>query len=165
MKNKIYIIPGFGESCREARYKALAKILQVKGYNVLPVSPDWYKPFSKAVFQPSKNAILIGFSFGAVIAYLVAKKYKCQKIILASLSPIHTFSYASLVKDYAEHMEQNQSQKNAKDIKKIKINLKKLETPFVTLAGKREKMNADILVPRTGHYMTKTYIASISKLL
>ncbi len=54
----------------------------------------------------------------------------------------------------------------AKDIKKIKISLKSLSIPYVTLAGQKEKeMPADIIVPRTGHRMTDSYIKCIQKLV
>jgi hypothetical protein len=166
MKKIIYIIPGLGEQCTEVRYKKLAKALKTKGYKVNCINPDWYKPISTQVFPVEKNAIVCGFSLGAVLAYLVAKKYSCEKVIFASISPIHEFSFNSLVKDYSKHMPKNLAVAIATDIKSIKISLKSLKVPYVTLAGQFEKnMPADFLVPNTGHRMTNAYIKCIAKLV
>ena len=169
-KNKIYIIPGLGESCILVRYKNLASSLSKKGYNVIPVDPDWYQPLTKLVFRVEKNATIIGFSFGAVLAYLIAKKYPYKKAIFASMSPIHDFSYEILVKDYLLHMNKDKAIKLAKDVKSIKINLKTIDTPFVTLMGEHEKKylsesKSDIIIPKTKHYMSKKYADTISALL
>jgi alpha/beta superfamily hydrolase len=168
--NPIYIIPGFGENCNLLRYKALAKILRKKGYKVIAVNPDWRKPLSESVFPIEKDAVVFGFSFGAVIAYLIAEKYLCKKVILASISPIHTFSFKGLVKDICMYMDKEKAVAFSKDLKSIKISLKSLKTPFVTLGGEREKILLnesipDFIVPRSGHFVTKNYIKCIEKLL
>ena len=165
MKKIIYIIPGNGENCKLARYKKLASVLSKQGYLVKLINPDWYRPMSEQIFKVEKDAILFGFSFGAVLAYLVAKKCPCKKVIFASLSPIHTFSYKSLVDDLKPYMSEDKAIKISKDIKKIKISLNELKTPHVTLMGESEKMDADFLVPKTGHYLSPAYIRCVSKLL
>ena len=75
MKSKIYIIPGLGENCSLIRYKTLGETLKSKGYNVVYINPNWYKTLSEQVFFVGKNSIICGFSFGGVLAYLIAKKY------------------------------------------------------------------------------------------
>ncbi len=166
MKKIIYIIPGLGETCTEARYKKLAASLRAKGYKVNCVNPDWYKPLSSQVFAVGKNAVVCGFSFGAILAYLVAKKYPCKKAIFASISPLHEFSFKSLVEDYSEHMPKSLAEEIAADIKKIKVSLEGLKVPYVSLAGEFEKhMPADFLVPKTKHRMTDAYIKCIQKLV
>jgi alpha/beta superfamily hydrolase len=147
------------------RYRALAKSLENKGYAITPVNPNWYRPLSEQVFPVEKDDIVFGFSFGAVIAYLIAKKYPCRKVIFASMSPIHEFSFASLVKDYREHMSKELAVEITTDIKKIKILLKDLKVPFVTLAGKREMVPANIIVPYSGHNITPSYIKSIQNIV
>jgi hypothetical protein len=166
MKKIIYIIPGLGEQCTEVRYKKLARALKTKGYKVNCVNPDWYKPLSQQVFVVGKNDVICGFSFGAILAYLVAKKYPCKKVIFASISPLHKFSIKSLVEDYSKHMPKSLAVAIATDIKSIKISLKILKVPYVTLAGQFEKnMPADFLVPNTKHRMTDVYIKCIAKLV
>ena len=165
MKKIIYIIPGQGENCNVIRYQKLVQVLKNKGYIVNPVNPNWYKPLSEQVFPIEKDAILFGFSFGAILAYLIAQKFSCRKVIFASISPIHTFSYSSLVKDCQEYMSKDEAVAIAVDIKKITISLESLKVPFVTLAGEREKIKADFLVPRTGHKITEAYIKCIENLV
>ena len=169
-KNKIYIIPGLGENCNLVRYKNLAISLSKKGYDIAPVNPDWYQPLTKLVFEVEKNATIVGFSFGVVLAYLIAKKYTYKKAIFASMSPIHNFSYETLVKDYLLHMNKDKAVELAKDIKSIKIDTKTIDTPFITIIGEEEKellSNGvpDIIIQKTKHYMSKKYIETISGLL
>jgi len=78
MKKIIYIIPGYGENCKLVRYQKLAKTIETLGYTIKFVNPNWYKPISEQIFPIENNAIVLGFSFGAVIAYLVVKKYSCK---------------------------------------------------------------------------------------
>ena len=175
MKKIIYLIPGLGENCDLLRYKKLAEVLQASGYEVKYINPDWYSPLSRQVFQVEKDAIVFGFSFGAVLAYLVAQKYPCRKVIFASISPIHKFSFKELEKDYrkdiapkiGKELAQKRGTELARDIKSIKILLKNLKTPFVTLVGEKETemMPADFIVPQSGHRMTDKYIKCIQKLI
>ena len=165
MKNKIYIIPGQGQSVRISQYKKLISALKEKGYEVVGINPSWYKALSPQIFPIEKDSIIIGFSYGAILAYLVAKKYPCKKLILASLSPIHKDSFETLTKDFSNDMTEKQAVEVARDIKSIKINLQELKCPYVTFAGIKEKAKADFLVPNTGHEMTDEYIKCISELL
>ena len=169
MNQTIYIIPGYGENCSLARYKKLIQALQKSANIVVPINPDWYQPISKQIFKIKRNSIIFGFSYGAMLAYLTARKYKCNKIILGSIAPIHTFSIKSLIKDNLEHMSKELAIAQAEDIKSIKISLDKLDCPYVTLAGELEppimKNNADFIIPRTNHYLSKNYIDGICKII
>jgi len=175
MKKNIYIIPGLGEHCDLLRYQKLGKALKINGYKVNYVNPDWYKPLSEQIFLVNKKDIIVGFSFGAILAYLTAKKYPCKKVIFASISPIDTFSFKSLERDFRKDVAGKVGKKRAKtlgtelakDIKKIKVSLNTLTTPYVTLVGELEKgMDpVDCIVPKTGHKMTDTYIQYIKGLI
>jgi alpha-beta hydrolase superfamily lysophospholipase len=166
MKKIIYIIPGLGESCKEKRYEKLAEALRAKNYKVNCIDPNWYLPISGQIFRVEKDAIVCGFSFGAVIAYLIAKKYPYRKAIFASISPLHKFSFKSLEKDLMAHMSRSKASAITEDAKNIKISLKSLKIPYVTLAGELEKgMPADFIVPKTGHVMTNAYINCIQNLV
>ena len=168
MKNNIYIIPGLGETCNLARYQALGNALKSKESKVIYINPDWYKTLSEQVFAVGKNDTVIGFSFGAVLAYLILQKYNCRRAIFASLSPTHTFSYKELVTDYRRHMSKENAEKLSKEIKSIKINMSSIKTPHISLVGEKEASlykDYDILVPKTGHYMTSNYINLIKYLL
>jgi hypothetical protein len=174
MKKIIYIIPGLGETCSELRYKKLADMCMARGYAVKPINPDWYQPLSGQVIRVEKDAIVFGFSFGAVLAYLIAKKHPYRKAIFASLSPIHTFSFTSLESDYRKDIEPKlgkdlayvRGTQLARDIKRIKVSLKSLTIPYITLAGEYERgLPADMIVPKTGHYLSIAYIKYIEKVI
>ena len=101
MKNKIvYIIPGHGEThLRQRVYGKVGKIFAGRGITPTQVEIDWnyaepksfteyQKQFLK-VYKKSKNTevYVLGFSFGAMIAFLTAAKAKPDVLILCSLSP------------------------------------------------------------------------------
>ncbi|MEK7184725.1 MAG: hypothetical protein AAB683_01140 [Patescibacteria group bacterium] len=166
MKNTIYIIPGLGETCEESRYIKLAQELKGNGYIVKLIKPNWYRPLSEEVFKVEKDDVVIGFSFGAVIAYLISQKFSCKKFIFASLSPIHKFTYKSLVRDYSKHMDKEKSELISKDIKNIKINLSNIKSPYITLAGEFERgIERQIIVPKTKHIINNNYIKAIKAVI
>ena len=121
MKTKFYFIPGMGESCKLIRYQRLVKTIEKKGYEVVCINPDWYKPITKQLFDIEKDSIISGFSLGAVMAYLIAKRNPCKKVIFASISPIHTFKFKEFVGFLSKHMEKSLAVIITKDILKIKI--------------------------------------------
>ncbi len=165
MKKIIYFIPGFGGNCSDSYYQELIKSIENSGYEVVPINPDWFKPFSDQIFKPKKEGIVLGFSYGALLAYLVAQKYQFKKVIFGSITPIKEYSLKSLEKYYKKYVPLDLAIKIAKDFKSINLSFKDLQTPHVTLYGEREKMSADFLVPKTGHNLSKNYINSIIKLL
>jgi esterase/lipase len=143
----------------------LIRAIEEKGYEVVTINPDWYKPITEQIFEIEKDSIISGFSMGAVIAYLVAKKTPCKKVIFASISPVHTFKYKEFVDFLSTKMDSKLAIPITKDILNIKIDLKSLKCPYITLAGEKEGDKADILVTRTGHNMSDTYIKCINQLL
>ena len=70
----IYIIPGLGD----------------KRYNLPKYVKYLYLSIDDVLHLPKlpKDSVLIGFSIGAVIAYLLALKHPVKKLILCSPSPI-----------------------------------------------------------------------------
>lgn len=95
-KKVVFIIPGFRQSPASTAYKKLAKILKNEGYHPILVKIPWknstisenaeffMKRFKKT--EAAKKYIL-GFSYGAMIAFLVSTKVRTSGLILCSLSP------------------------------------------------------------------------------
>ncbi len=131
------------------------------------MNPNWHKPISEQVFTVEKNATLIGFSMGAVLAYLIAKNSPCKKVIFASLSPLHTFDFKEDLDLLSTYMSRKRALPIAEDWHNIKISLKTLRTPFVRLLGEYEKGmgTADILVPKGKHFVGRAYREEIVKLV
>ncbi len=98
MKNgkTLFIIPGFKEKISHKQYRALQKLFIGKGFDVkmVPivwdrrVMTDWIARFHD-FFQVNrgKNNVVLGFSWGAMIALLTAKQLQPNELILCSLSP------------------------------------------------------------------------------
>ncbi|MGB8816173.1 MAG: hypothetical protein WCC74_03030 [Minisyncoccia bacterium] len=96
MKQTIYIIPGFGESLRDAPYLDFIEYLKSKKYNVVFYQPKWkwntierwLEDFNKIIDKNYQNdSIILAFSLGAYIAVLSTKYHTFSKLILCSLSP------------------------------------------------------------------------------
>ncbi|MEK7147970.1 MAG: hypothetical protein AAB758_01595 [Patescibacteria group bacterium] len=152
---KIFIIPGGGENTDLKSYKDLIRGLRNLGYTVVSINPKWELPLSKQIFKVGKNDIVFGFSRGALLAYMVTKKYPCKSVILASMTPLRNFSKKAIYNYYGKESADNL----------LKIKFVGNKTPKVHIAGELEEIKADIYVPRTGHHLTKSYIKYIINLL
>jgi hypothetical protein len=96
LKKTVYIIPGFRHQPRQKAYRKLRNLLKKEGYTPVPIKLPWthrtitentdlfLKEFKK--IQRKKKYIL-GFSYGAMIAFLASTKVKVSGLILCSLSP------------------------------------------------------------------------------
>lgn len=100
MKKIAYIIPGYNEShLRQRGYSKVAKFFEDQGVEVVHVDIDWnYKSVKKfsdyseqflSVYKKPRGAevYVLGFSYGATVAFLTAAKTKPKALILCSLSP------------------------------------------------------------------------------
>lgn len=93
---KVFIIPGFKQSASSKQFFWLKRYLVKKGFDVSVVSITWERrtmaDYAKE-FEDfyRKNALhdnyVLGFSYGAVIAFITANKLKPKKVFLCSLSP------------------------------------------------------------------------------
>lgn len=100
MKKIAYIIPGYCEShTRQRGYNKIAKLFETQGIEAVHVDIDWkrkspehfsdYAEEFLKVYKKPKGAkvYVLGFSYGATIAFLTAPKTKPDALILCSLSP------------------------------------------------------------------------------
>lgn len=95
-KKAVFIIPGFRHRPSNIAYKQIAKILKSEGHLPIPISIPWketiisentdlfLKKFKKINL---KKKYILGFSYGAMIAFLASTKVKVAGLILCSLSP------------------------------------------------------------------------------
>lgn len=92
----LFIIPGFREKIVHNQYRALRKLFTAKGLTVrlVPimwdrtVMSDWVVQFHDFYREHrGKKNVVLGFSFGAMIALITAKTLKPNELILCSLSP------------------------------------------------------------------------------
>lgn len=95
-KKAIFIIPGFKHSPKNKAYKIIAKLLKKEGYWPIPIKILWRqttisqntKYFLKVYKKiNTRKKYILGFSYGAMIAFIASTKVKATGIILCSLSP------------------------------------------------------------------------------
>lgn len=101
-KKYVFIIPGFRHKPSLKGYQQIKKILRKEGFTPVPMSIPWkektisettqfflekyHKTLLKKSIHPS-HVYFLGFSFGAMVAFLAATKIHVQGLILCSLSP------------------------------------------------------------------------------
>lgn len=95
-KKVIFIIPGFRQQATSLAYTRLAKMLRSEGYSPILVKIPWKNStisenteFFLKRFKKNEDIkkYILGFSYGAMIAFLAATKVKTSGLILCSLSP------------------------------------------------------------------------------
>lgn len=160
MKKILYIIPGLRESCDSKPYRLCAEAAKEQGYEVVCNNVDWGKSLSLQMFAVPKESVVFGFSLGAILAWLVAQKYPCRHLILASMTPHYSFTDPKIKKALVDLM-------GKKFIDDVIVHLKpkhKAKKQTI-LYGDREGEKADVLVPKTGHRLNANYIKEITRLL
>lgn len=159
LNKKIYIIPGWRETCRRKQYQNLAKALENKGYTVIYQNIDWDKKISEQVFEVEKNSIVFGFSIGALLARLIAQKYRHKLTIFASMTPLRHFKGGEQEKMLVDAVGEDV-------VKDIKTHLKsRLKSKGVLLYGDKENEKADIIIKNTDHEISENYIKEVLKLV
>jgi len=160
MNKNFYIIPGWEDNCNNRQYQKLASVAKEMGYEVVCKNVDWKKPLSQQIFVVLPNSVIFGFSLGAILAWLVAQKYPCEHLIVASMTLHESFEKpedkTSLIeltgKDFVQDIIDNLTPSHK---------AKKQTVMYGDLEGEK----ADILVFDTEHELTDAYIEEIRKTL
>lgn len=93
---KLYIIPGFGESIRSKNYRQIIKSAKELGFMIIPVHIRWklhtlmsdfVRQAQETIASATAEDYILGFSFGAYIAAILAIKKKFKGYIFCSISP------------------------------------------------------------------------------
>ncbi|MDO8657151.1 MAG: hypothetical protein Q7K55_00310 [Candidatus Levybacteria bacterium] len=95
-RKPIFIIPGFKHQTTNKAYKEITRILKSEGYSPILINIRWrnttisenteyfLKKYRKI---NSKKKYVLGFSLGAMIAFIASTKISMSGLILCSLSP------------------------------------------------------------------------------
>ena len=160
MKKILHIIPGWEDTCRRKAYRKLADVAREKGYEVVFNNVDWKKPLSPQIFPVHKDAVVFGFSLGAILGWLTAQQHPCRHVILASMTPHYSFTDRKIKKALVDLT-------GPRFVKDIVNNL----TPEhrakkqTVLYGDREDELGDILVSDTDHELSDNYIKTVARIL
>lgn len=92
----IFVIPGFRQQTTSKAYKKISKILRDEGYCPILISIPWRNStisqntnyFLKAYKKVNtRKKYILGFSYGAMIAFIASTRVSTSGLILCSLSP------------------------------------------------------------------------------
>jgi len=146
MSKVVYIIPGFTENTNLKRYHKIIKFFKSIGYKTIFVKITWkhktmsdyVKEFLKQYNQHSKNdeVYLLGFSFGAMIAFIASHIEKPKAQFLCSLSPF----FSEDIPIIKEWWKKSIGKKRVLDFKSISFNKisKKISCETYIFAGTKE---------------------------
>jgi hypothetical protein len=103
IKPRLYILPGWGHRATDINYRKLIGAASKK-YRFVPLKiatrnrkysmgseksiDAILEKISNQIIKPYSNDTILGFSIGALQAYLLARKLKFKQAVLCSLSPI-----------------------------------------------------------------------------
>lgn len=181
-KQKLYIIPGWGETVRFKQSRELIDWASKK-YDVIPVRyiskkgvlpSENLKMVCKQIKNPTNKSIIFGFSMGSLFAHILASEIKFQKAIICSISPI-------LEKDLdfykLKDVHKLFTDGGIKELRKWKY--KKLKCPAIFMCGDKEgkeeifrtkKLHEKnggkiIIIKGQEHSMSGVYLKKVKKLL
>ncbi|MBI2074790.1 MAG: hypothetical protein HYT83_03050 [Candidatus Levybacteria bacterium] len=92
----VFIIPGFKHKPTNKAYKEIARMLKKEGYKPVLINVPWKQTTISENAQyflkkykkiNTKKKYMLGFSFGAMIAFIASTKVSASGLILCSLSP------------------------------------------------------------------------------
>lgn len=120
MKKIAYIIPGYCEShLRQRAYNKVAKFFKEHGIQPIHVDIEWKKntperfsdytkQFLDIYKKPKDTEVyILGFSYGATIAFLTAFKTKPTALVLCSLSPYFKEDLKDMKPSWAKWFREN----------------------------------------------------------
>lgn len=139
----VYIIPGFGHSKSNKNYSKISSLFKSTKSVVIDIKwknkvfSDYIKYFEKQLIHKNSDEVyLLGFSFGAIIAFISASKLKPKKLFLCSLSPYFKEDLSKMKKSWKSWF----GKKRIEDIQKYNFDkiAKNINSKTYILAGGKE---------------------------
>lgn len=160
MKKVAFIIPGFESSPEKAEYQSIGKFFKQKGIKPVYVKVKWkYSTISENVTEfisllnstKANRKYILGFSFGAIIAYLSATQIKVDTLILCSLSPYFSEDLPNIKNSWKKHV----GKKRLKDFEQISDSklASKIDAETYLLFGTKEGPEIKKRVNSTYNYL------------
>ncbi|MBI4174325.1 MAG: hypothetical protein HY517_01665 [Candidatus Aenigmarchaeota archaeon] len=132
---------------KSKRYRKVLNLFRKRGFEVIEVRIKWknntmtdYVNQFLHNYKPKKESYLFGFSFGAVIALLSAKKAMPECLILCSLSPYFREDLPMTRKIWGKTIDKYFKKKDLDDLKKYSFQkvAKGVRCKTILLAGDME---------------------------
>lgn len=161
----VFIIPGYAQTPKNRAYTKISKILSKQGYIPQLVNISWEKnSFSKntQLFLrqykkvKTRKKYILGFSFGAMIAFVASTKVSPSGLVLCSLSPYFSEDLSEKLKEKYKDFSKLNNKKLSKKIKAKKV---------LMLYGTREEKSLKQRVNKTYKQISKRkkYLFPINK--
>lgn len=120
------IIPGFGEKASDQAYRKTRRLLEKFGWRVMPIDINWSRTTMTGWLKQAEDKLkdaknteaIFGFSFGAMMALLLAARHPHKTIIAASPSPY----FKEILPSLPPIAEKVLGKKRMQDFKKFSIN-------------------------------------------
>ncbi len=152
---KIFIIPGYRHKSGDQAYIDLVNVFEKKKLASIVVPIKWkYSAFNKwlaefdAFYEKNKaeETVLLGFSYGAMIALAAAVKIQPKLLILCSLSPYFKEDLVTMKKSWVRAIGKRQMA----DFEKVSFNelAKNIKSKTILLLGEKETIKYPELADR-----------------
>lgn len=151
--NKVFLISGFNmnQSASDPKYEELRNAIVQKGYEVIPVPILWnhktvteYMKLFVSFYNTNKSKykqnIVVGNSFGAMVAFLSAPIINPDKVLVCSLSAyfkedMHKQKQSYLMRRFGKLRTADFHEISARETER---KLNKLKTPVIFMKGEKE---------------------------
>jgi esterase/lipase len=155
MQKTIFILAGFRHHASEPQYRWMQNFFKRKGFAVRVPSiewnhrtmTEWKEDFVEYYKQhKTKTNYVLGFSFGAMIAFMSAPELKPNKLFLCSLSPFFKEDLHTLFPSWKKEV----GKKRLRDFRNISANklAREIAIPTVVFCGEQEAMRYPTLFER-----------------
>ena len=113
MKHFLYIIPGWDESTFQEEYQELKSYFTHKGFEVVEISIIWKRRMmsqyveeflSQCTHTNEDKVSVLGYSFGAMIAFISSQHISYTNIYLCSLSPFFKEDLINVPKSWKKEL-------------------------------------------------------------
>ena len=166
MKRIAYIVPGFSESTDSESYRKIANFFRTKEIEPIPIKISWrHKVMSDYVEQFKSQAkiknpdYILGFSFGAMIAFISADEIKPKTLILCSLSPYFKEDLSKIRDGWIKVV----GKKRIADLEKYSFDelSKNLDSKIILIYGEKEGTELKIRIEKAHKKLKDSKIVSI----
>lgn len=148
MARTLFIIPGFHNQTTDDKYTWLKQYAKVKGFSLMLPTIDWKRKVMTDYVKEftdfytnhkSDTNYVLGFSYGAMIAYISAPELKPDKLFLCSLSGYFAEDLHLLKPSWIA----NRGHRRIDDFKNYsaKSIAKRITSPTVIFYGEKEAKN------------------------
>ena len=158
MKPAFFIVPGFGHQATEEPYAWLRKHVKTLGYEPKLVPITWkYKTMTDHVAEflnfferhKSEQNFILGFSFGAMIAFISSPDTRPEHLYLCSLSPYFQEDISDM-KNWWKRFMGKRRMASFKQYKSTEI-AKRITAPTTIFCGEAEAIKFPSLKKRCEH--------------